>query len=485
LSTAATSTGKTHWQKYWLLYTGASIAILLVLFFFPSEEKTVSSSVLAIARPVAGASLVATLQTNTLHGSRDEFITFEAFSDPATRIESMQACVSAPEFAFDPASGCIPVPVVNKSDLTSPHVQTTIRLTPQRSSGTVKVLITAVWVRYVPRPQGPLAAKDKPNQLPTNCVSDTGSCYPLAEKMAMTLGPIKLGINIWSRFAGRLSRFLKDLTLPIILILLANWLTREAAERDRRRDDKEKQLRDEKEEKLEREEEKRGKIEREQEEEKQISHILLPKVMRLSGNYYLPMTLHASKFVLSSVSSRAASSDLTFYLFSFFHVARSLKEKEGGVFFKEMAAEQIFKIANNTIRSFVVTAVGGEKQFDASLDHLDTWVSNAARRWPRLSERPDVVAQGWVDAQDVLVALDEARFQAIRFLFNVVAETMHYESNAPYLYWYKNSREENVFRLAHNIPTPPENVFGPQFAENIREFCRLLSIYRGGKEGQP
>jgi len=229
----------------------------------------------------------------------------------------------------------------------------------------------------------------------------------------------------------------------------------------------------------------RRRVEREQEEEKQISHILLPKVMRLAGNYYLPLTLHASKFVLVSTDGRTSCEELAFYMFSFFHVARALKEKEGGVFFKEMAAEQMFKITNNTIRWFVVTTVGGEKQFNECLDHMETWLPPGERRWPRLSERPAEVPQGWTDLERALVSLDQAKFEAIRYLFNVLAETMHFESNAPYVHWYNNSEAENVFSLAQRIPDPPDDVFGPQFAGDFKEFRRLLSVYITGKGRQP
>jgi len=490
LSSPALPPIQTHWQRRWPRYVAASVAVVLVLYFFPSEQKAVSRSVLAVAKPAPGSSLVATLQTNALQGSHDELIAFEAARDLATRIEDMQVCVSAPEFSSDPASGCIPVQVVNKADLASPRVPAIVRLTPNRSSGTVKILITAKWNRYVPRPPQPasagkVAAKADQKPLPVNCAADSSSCIPLAEKVSMTLGPVNLGIDKLSRFGSRLSRFLKDLTLPIILILLANWLTREAAERDRRRDEKEKELRDQKKETEDQEEDKRRKAEREQEEEKQISHILLPKVMRLSGNYYLPMTLHASKFVQVSTFDRAGSHDLTFYIFSFFHVSRSLREKEGGVFFKEMAAEQMFKIANNTVRSFVVDAVGGEVQFTDCLNHMETWLPAGERRWPRLAERPATVPQGWTDLEAKFVSAGQTEFDAIRYLLNALAATMHFESNAPYVYWYVNSRTENVFQLAQQIPEPPDHALGAQYAGDLKEFRRLLSVYRVSKEGKP
>src|SRR5450631_2967655 len=101
MSSDAPSIRRTHWQRFKALYlVMLAIAALLVLFFFPSEEKAVSSSILAIARPTSGSSLVATLRTNVLRGSREEAITFESTSDPGTRIDNMVVCVNAPEFTL-------------------------------------------------------------------------------------------------------------------------------------------------------------------------------------------------------------------------------------------------------------------------------------------------------------------------------------------------------------------------------------------------
>jgi hypothetical protein len=481
------STPKTHWQRFSVLYSVVAVAVLLVLFFFPSDEKAVSRPLLAIARPAPGASLVTTLESNTLQDSRDEAITFEATADPGTRIDNMIACVQAPGFTFDPASGCVPVKVHNKADIASAPSPATIHLTPNRSSGTVKILVTASWVRFVPHPQAPLTeaaatGKPQPNSPAPACDDGPASCSAVAEKVLMTLGPVNLGIDRLTRFAGRFSRFLKDLTLPIILIVLANWLTSVSAERDRKREASETALREEKERKQEQEEEKQRKLEREQEEEKQIAHILLPKVMRLAGHYYLPLTLNSINFVRPSGTGRGSPEELSFCMCSFFLVARSLKEKEGGVFFKDMAAEQMFALANNILRDLAVKAVGDENQFTACLDFLDSWVPTGQRRWPRAAERRDDAPECWTKLEAWLASLKDPQFQAMRFLFNILAGTIRYESNAPYSYWYSNSSAENLFKLQENIAAPPSDVFGPESAGDLQDFQDMLASYRQGKE---
>jgi hypothetical protein len=479
------STGKTHWQRYRGLYIAVAIAILPVLYFFPSEPTTVSRPLLAVAVPAPGSSLVATLESNTLDAAREDSISFTADAAPGTRIENMTVCVSAPEFTLDPTSGCTSVKIRSKSDTAAPTAAAVIHLVPKGSSGRYTLLLNASWIRYAPRPQpaapqpGTASAAGVSQVPATSCDAPSAGCIPLAESRAMTLGPVDLGVDRLTRFAGRLSRFLKDLTLPIILIVLANWLTSVSAERDRKREASEAALREERERKQGEEQERERKLEREQEEEKQIAHILLPKVMRLAGHFYLPLTLNCIGFVKPS---RSNPRELSFSLFSFFLVARSLKEKEGGVFFKDMAAEQIFAIANNLIRDLVVGVVGDEDRFTECLNYLDSWVPQGQRRWPRLAERTGEAPASWVRLEDWLAGLEKPKFEAMRFVFNSLAGVIRYESNAPFSYWYSNSSAENLFKLAQEIPAPASEVFGELAAADLQDFQNLLAAYREGKE---
>jgi len=477
-----TSSGKTHWQRFGLFYVCLGVVIIAALALFPSEEKAVSRSVLAVAHPGPGASLVATLKSNKLDGSPDEAISFEATTPLGVRIDNMTVCASSPEFTAEPESGCVSVKVFPKSDVSATRTPAVIHLHPTRSSGSSKVLITASWVRYLPRTQPAGGTKVKSGGPAKTCDDDPASCYPVAEKMAMTVGPVNLGINKLTRFAGRLARFLKDLTLPIILIVLANWLSREATERDRKREASEKLVREEKAEKEKHDEEHRRVAERKQEEQKQIAHILLPKVMRLSGHYYLPIVSNLTWFLRVSATTPQNCGELIFYLLSVFHVARSLKEKEGGVFFKDMAAEQLFSITNNVVRGLLVQACGGEKDYMSILDHLDTWVPTGVRRWPRLAEQPATVPQTWIDLEKWIADLDPKQLEGIRYVFNVLAATMRYESNEPYAHWYLNSRRDNLFKLREVIAAPDPGVFGDEYAEDMKEFFALLGEYRKGKE---
>jgi hypothetical protein len=448
------SAGKIHWQKFRIVYLSIACAMLLtLLYFFPSEEKGVSRPVLAIAKPARGSSLVATLENNILNGASADTITFEAAADPGTAIENMTVCVHAPEFTFQPENGCIPVRVYSKGDAVVPHTPVAIQLIPKDTSGSFKVLVSASWTRYVPSPQAASPGKHPAGKATIACSEDPQSCVPIAEKQVMTLGPIKLGIDKWRRFFSRLWRFLKDLSLPIILIVLANWLSAKSAKDD---------------------------------EEKQIAHILLPKVMRLSGHYYLPLTLNAAIFVDPSGPAPGTPAELSFCLMSFFLVARSLKETEGAVFFKDRAAERIFALANNMIRERVLIALGDrngdECHFTECLNHLGSRVPAGERRWPRTADRPAAaVPASWDKLENWLKNMPTEEFQAIRFLFHVLAEVVRFESNAPYTDWYTNSLTANVFELDEDIRPPKNNVFGQPHVKQLELFHAILHSYRQGK----
>ncbi|HTB95572.1 MAG TPA: hypothetical protein VK716_01070 [Terracidiphilus sp.] len=445
---------KTHWEKFWGYYVLAAAVLLFVLYVYPSNEKDVGWPLVAEAHPAPGASVVATLKNNQLHGVDEAVVTVQASSNPDTQIENMKVCADAPEFRVDPEDGarhrCVPVIVFDKGDVAEKPVPAELDLIPRATWGNTKILLTVSWVRWVEKPGPPVSGKNKAPE-PTNCVKTPGQCQPLEESGALTLGPVNLGVNRMTRFASRLSSFLKDLTLPIILIFLANWLTGKASVH---------------------------------EEERQIAHILLPKVMRLAGRFYLPMAHSAGAFIKKSTDRKKNAQELIFYLLSFFQVARALKEKEGGVFFVDMAAEQIFMIANNLIRAQLVTALNGEKEFMKCLDQLDAWPGANVKRWARFSDWPATPDQTVTDAEKWMTDLTEPKFKAVRYLMGNVAATLRYESNAPFASWYSNSRGENLFVIAQGLERPEAKVFGDESTAGLlRDFEKQLALYTPGKTG--
>jgi hypothetical protein len=446
---------KAHWRKFGLYYLliATLVSAVPILILFPSQDKTVVRPLLAVAKPSPGLSLLATLSSNELHESETAILRLEASSDPATKIDTMRVCVFAPEFTAAGPDGtmseCVPVEVFNKGDVRSKPTPAEIDLRPKEASGSAKILVTVSWIRFVRPASAPVSAKGKAGSASASCADHPGSCVPVREQVEMTLGPVSLGVDRKSRFAGRFASFLKDLTLPIILIFLANWLTQRASAH---------------------------------EEEKQIAHILLPKVMRLAGRYYLPLTFSAATFVKKSAGGRSNIAELAFYLLSFFNVARALKEKEGGVFFVDMAAERIFMNGNNVIKALLVKALNGEKPLMDCLDQLEAWVPTGKKRWARFADRPSAVPNTWTEVETWLTGLKDPEFQAIRYLFNVVAATLRYEGNAPFASWYSNSRGENLFELQEGTSAPKSDVFGAAYAQALKEFEKYLALYKPGKE---
>lgn len=445
---------KEHWEEFGLYYV--LLVVACVLFIYPLQDKTVVQPVVTVAKPVPGLSLVAKLKSNELHEPEKAILTIEASSDPGVLVENMQVCISSPEFAIstanEPNTYCPQVFVFNKSDIRSRPTPTEIELIPNKSSGSAKLLVTASWVRYVP-PVGTLVpGQDQPGAMSKSCADAPQSCSQVREQAVMTLGPVNLGINKLAAFGSRFWSFVKELTLPIILIILANRFTRKASA---------------------------------QEEEKQIALILLPKVMRLTGRFYLPMAHSASKFVQRSKEKGRNAEELTFYLLSFLNISRALKEQEGGVFFKDLTAEQIFGIANNVIRALVLEALTGEKQLMELLDLLDSWVpTGRKKRWARFSDKPSAVPPKWITVQDWLVGspkgLNEAEYQAICYLFKVVAATLRYEGNAPFASWYTSPTDDDITDLEPKPgdSVPEDTVFGEAYAGDLAEFKKKLRLFK-------
>ena len=405
-----------------------------------------------------------------------------------TRIESLTVCASAPDFTSTPSAAnftsdqridCESVTVYSKSAVLATRKPTVIVLHPTRTSGSSEILLTANWQRYIPR----VAAGNAPNGRPTastkTCEEDQASCDPVFEKVEMTLGPVNLGVDKLAQFAGRVSEFLKDLTLPFILVWLAWWLTRKTAERDRKRETQE----------------------REQEEQKQIARLLLPKVMRLAGRYYLPMAGNLDRFVrlLPAEPSDAANSrdgatllqnathspdigELVFYLSSFCLVARTMKEKEGGVFFKDLAAEKIFAIANKVVRGVLVKECGSEEGYMALLDNLERWPPQGAKRWPRFAERPRTDSASWTTLKVWIGKLDNRKLGALRYLFKVLRETLRYESNTPFVYWYSNSSKANLFEFEEKVDSLDVTILGEEWKDDLNKLVCKLAEYCKGKE---
>jgi hypothetical protein len=454
-------------SSHWILWTALGILVLgVALYVFPAQESGETRPVFGVAHPTPGSTLLATLSTNVVHGWNDKAqLTVEVSGESRAQLDGVVVCVDTPGFRAENGP-CVTVRSAAK----------TIELVPVTSAGSYHLLLTATWMRIVPKVVSP-SAKDATKLSPTvDCVARPDGCTTVTEKAVIPLGPVRIEIDRWGRFVKRSSQFIKDMALPIILLVLGVQLNRVTAKRDRRRaaaEAKQEQIRKDR--------------EREQDEDQQIVRILLPKVMDLAGKYYLPMSGNAERFVLLSKSGMDKPEELVFYLLNFFVIARALKDNAGGIFFKDLEGEKIFASGNRILRAIALTATGSEEVFSDTLDGL---AALAPKRWPRLADVQGEKEEGWTRLEIWLKGLSRDKAYAVRYLFNVLRGVLSYETNAPYFNWYHGTGAAIKFELVEEIVAEPDDaVFheeDPEDKQNLkgtfRKFKTLLASYRARKQ---
>lgn len=456
--------------------TLAAIAIAgLILYFFPSRDSGVTQAVFGFVHPTPGSTLQATLSINTIRAQDDtENLTLEASREPDAQIGDMTVCIDAPGFRMDTNHPCQAVDIVNRVASDESRAASVVKLIPVTSDGTYKLLLTVSWTQYEPKKAASaVGQKGKTKTATANCLKDPANCTAEKKNAVLPLGPVRIEIGRSGRFASRLIVFIKDMALPIILLVLGVQLNNLTAERDRRRlavETAKEQVRKD--------------MEREQDEDRQIVRILLPKVMELASKYYLPLTWNAERFVMASATGMGQTEELVFHLVNFFIVARGLKESAGGIFMKDLEGEKIFVNGNRILRAISVEAAGGEVAFTYVLDRL---ASRAPKgRWPRLSDVQSPKEEAWMELESWVKKLDEKgnenEASAIRYLFNALRGVLRYESNAPYFNWYHGTGAPITFALVEEIQEPDDNVFGGGLQAATKEFKEALSSYRQRKK---
>lgn len=142
---------KSHTLRFAPLFVlTALILILALLAWFPSDDATVSRSLITIAHPASGASIVAALERNEVENAKSVDLRVEATSSAGLRIEQMRVCVSSPDFTTNPASACVAVIVSPNDQVDRVGSAATVTLIPVNRSGQSRILLTASWLRYVP-----------------------------------------------------------------------------------------------------------------------------------------------------------------------------------------------------------------------------------------------------------------------------------------------------------------------------------------------
>jgi hypothetical protein len=445
-------------------------AVALALYFYPAREAGVTQPVFGFAHPTPDSTLVATLSTNAIQSRTEEVeLRLEASRDPTAQLGNITVCIEAPGFRVDGGDSCVAVTAADRSVSGTSQRPVSIKLIPTSSSGKYRLLLNASWARYVPRQAKETKKSTKTQASTEDCLAQGSNCLALLERMLIPVGPVSVEIDRWGRFASRVTIFVKDMALPIILLVLGVQLNNLTAKRDRRRAAIEAAH-----------DRARKEQEREQDEDRQIVRILLPKVMDLASKYYLPMTWNAERFVMASAKGTESAQELVFHLLNFFVVARGLKEHAGGIFLKDLDGEKIFVAGNRILRVLSVEAAGGEAEFTYALDKLAATAPKG--KWPRLADVQSPKTEAWTKLEVWVKSLDATNLRGVRYFFNALRGVLRYESNSPYFNWYHGTGAPIIFTLIEEIAEPEDRIFGDDLQSVVKEFKETLEGYRKRKK---
>jgi hypothetical protein len=454
---------RAHVMHYILLY-GVGILLFMslpLLYYFPAQDAEPLRTLVVASHPIAGSTLLTTLSTNRIDARNQAVVlTLDASRATQTRLDDLQVCLDAPGFRIENPTDCLPIPVRDRNQISASSATVSIRLVPIHTSGRYQIRLNASWTQYLPS-----AGSYKHSSLRSSlagCEASGSHCMAQRQEQILTFPPVRVEISRWPLFLHRLSSVLKDLTLPIVLLLIGHWLNTRAAEREKTKHQEEKN----------------------REEEHQIARLLLPKIMNLSNRYYLHLCSHGEQAARFIGPAKGRAREVLFHILAYFLIARGLKDQAGGIFLKNLYAERVFANAHRVLRMVLVEASGGEASFDALLDELEQ--CERSGHWPRYANLP--AASGspqWAQLELWLCALPAAQQDALRYFFNIITGTLRYECNVPFDHWYSEGKSSNPFKTPLKIADPDPEVFGPSVKEFILAFKDNYSIYSKQTGNQP
>jgi hypothetical protein len=196
----------------------------------------------------------------------------------------------------------------------------------------------------------------------------------VAGHTTLLLDPVTIdrmfGAAAWSRAARRITGLLKDLTLPIIIVVLGALLGERQKARDDARitaDTQAQQRRIE----AEKVKEEANRVARsEQDERQEVRQQLLTRVMYLAGKHYLLFVSHAKLILIEAEKIRdqhpdAARDKLFLQVLFLLKRMEEFRLTEGGLFFKTRDAERAVSAAWYLLKVRINAAMGDKNIADA------------------------------------------------------------------------------------------------------------------------
>lgn len=438
----------------------AGVALLVVLFLYPSPSAPAVRSLLAASEPVAADPAVvrARVERNRLSSTSDaEDLQVTVQNTGTAPLTNLKLQLVAPGFTVQRDGDSLPV---HSAGFPDPPAALAfgedytfhVRVQPAALSGSYGMTAVVSWKRSTAVPALGAPASS-PGIKPTVSEAASGG-------RTLFLGPVlfdgSLGSARFGRLGQRLASALKDLTLPVLLLLLTNYFTRRQDDRAKT-DRKAQEARD----KADRDaQDVREKADRnaqtERAEQQQVRELLLGRVMDYAEQAYLPMLSAASGAVDEcDALCRGAGGDpllAVYFLLKLQIVFDRQRKGKGGIFLKSLEAERIVTAAwvvgrvairavwtpddvqaasvkAGLLEDFATFRTLDPVIFQGAVDRLQAWIS----REPAGAFDRHGPMEGFLGAVDVLQAV------------------LRYETNRPLMkYWYE---EEPMwdFRLPRSV----------------------------------
>jgi hypothetical protein len=371
---------------------GTTVVICAALFFAP-EKITPLSSALFARDPYAKESHVdvgARLDRNILSKGDQAILEVNIQNNNTDPLTEFHASITAPGFEWSQRnaekqlSGSVPA---------GSSLSAAIPLRAMARSGTYTVSVFYSWTKK--------------------------SRY----SSSVSLGPLKMeGLfsqDHWSRFLGRGNQLIKDLTLPIVLAVLAYYFQLQQKARDERQ---------------------------------QVRQNILSLVMTLAERHYMPIVTSALNVIqhyqkLKDKDPVTSPEEVFFDVMFLLKRMDYLRRDKGQIFFQDNAAESIARqawfVVRNKLRSVLADDKSKfpEEQVELALQKIgnDDRFSDSKRYWLHL-QTSFTGFQKWL-------AADPTEFEQYLDVVDVIQAVFRYEANRPFFdHWYGGQKKLDLKR---------------------------------------
>jgi len=442
------------WFQRNIVLISGSIVLLTLLFLvavlcLAPSQIAVQRKPIAISHPQKNVTLVASLDSDRMEPRENVLLHVKVLSDIRKPMH-LEVCSELPNTVqttkciyWTPrnASTTLNLPVSAGEDVGTEKMTITVTaLTSKKTSGLgFHQTILAL---------GPLRVEDSYPEL--------GWMWPAARRMRVTL---------------------KDLGVPILVAILGGWFTWMANRRA----------------------EKNSKLTSQRTEENEVRRSQFAKMQTMTQNYYTHIVGHARnavtnlKFSGTPAEEKAAEEEAKFYLLALLLYNSRLLEKEGGVFFTDLNAEEVYRNAIDLIFVQIVANLGGEQIFRPALRKLS---DKAIERTKGSAPNPNIDYSGasprladYLAIQNdadiaawVLPPANDHKRNLLICALEILKAATSYEYDEPlYEHWYRKPKPVEYIELPKladiaSLPDDRHRVWH-DLLENLKEWFK-----RGGKE---